>query len=126
MSVDQRASFRLALSSQSEPHKQLQLRHTKEAQGQELKAQINALLSQQSSTVKQVTFFVDNINAQVAKIEKIEAHLRKMKENLQISNMELEKVMERDSLHSEEITYLEGELLIYESELKVYNQVIDT
>lgn len=126
LSVDQQASLFLALSSQSEPHEQLQLRRTKEAQGQELRTQIDAILSQQSLTVNHVSSSVDNINAQVAKTEKVEAHLRKLKENLQNSSMELKKAIEQDYLQSKKISCLERELSTCESELKDCEQVIDT
>lgn len=126
LSVDQRASFCLALSSQGKPREQLQLRRTKEVCGQELKARLDSLLSQQSSTIEHVFSLVDNTNSQIAEIKRVEAHLQKLKQNLQHSSVELEKVMDQDSLHSEEIPCLKGEPLTCEAELKDSDQVIDT
>lgn len=91
-----------------------------------MRARIDALMSQRSSTVEHVTSLVDNINAQVAEIERVEAHLRKLKENLQASSVELEETMEQGSSQSEDIPHLEVELLICESECKDCDQLIDT
>lgn len=124
-SVDQRASLHLALSFQTKPCEQLQLRRTKEVRGQELKARLDSLLSHQSSNVEHVSSLVENINAQMVEIENVEAHLKKLKEGLQSSSIEIMKVMKQDSLYSEEIPGLDGELSTCEAKLKDCDQVID-
>lgn len=124
LSVDQRASLHLALSSQGKPREQLYLRCTKEVRGKELKARLDFQLSQ-TSTIEHVSLLVDNINSQIAEIKRVKAHLQKLKENLHHSSVELKKVMEQDSFHSDEIPYLEGELLTCEAKLKDCDQFIN-
>lgn len=72
-----------------------------------------------------MTSLVDNINARIVEIETIEVHLKRLKENLQTSSVELEMTMERDSSQYKEIPHLEEELSICKSELKDYDQVIN-
>lgn len=53
---------------------------------------------------------VESINTQIAEIERVKAYLKNLKEKLEASGAALEKAMEQDSSHSEELLQLEVDL----------------